>query len=527
MGYQQDGRDTSTINNLGLVPMVVEQTSRGERSYDIFSRLLKDRLVFVVGPVEDNMANLVVAQLRTGLAGSEFVTPQEMELISRISSEQRDIRYLTIPKDQFRSDLDIGEDAISEYYESNQAMFMTQESVDLEYIELTADQFVQPVAEDVLRQEYETEMSNYEYQEQRRVSHILLEQQQDESDADWQARADELAGELSGGADFTALARERSDDIGSSNNGGDLGFTSGDAFPEEMEQVISELALDEISAPLLTDAGIHLIKVTEIREAEAPSFEQLRFDLEQRVQAQEAQRELLRVIESLKDLAYNAEDLNQPASELDLEVSLAEGITRGQLDGLFAEPSLQSAAFSDEVLTEGYNSEVIELSGNRHVVLRVAAVTPAAQKPLQEVRGFIVDTLADQAAEQALTAAAEDVLARLRGGESVEAIALEQEYNWQVELGVKRDSNVIARELNQRVFTLPVPGEGESLFDFILTSNDEAQVVELFRVSPGSLESLSKTEKEQLQQRAVGQNAQLADEQFRRAIRERAEITTL
>ena len=52
-----------TINNLGMVPMVVEQSARGERAYDIYSRLLKDRIVFLVGPVEDHMANLVVAQL--------------------------------------------------------------------------------------------------------------------------------------------------------------------------------------------------------------------------------------------------------------------------------------------------------------------------------------------------------------------------------------------------------------------------------------------------------------------------------
>jgi len=58
-----DGQNTNTITSLGLVPMVVEQTSRGERSYDIFSRLLKERVVFAVGPIEDHMANLIVAQL--------------------------------------------------------------------------------------------------------------------------------------------------------------------------------------------------------------------------------------------------------------------------------------------------------------------------------------------------------------------------------------------------------------------------------------------------------------------------------
>ena len=63
MAMQYDGINANKINSLGLVPMVVEQTSRGERSYDIYSRLLKERVVFAVGPVEDHMANLIVAQL--------------------------------------------------------------------------------------------------------------------------------------------------------------------------------------------------------------------------------------------------------------------------------------------------------------------------------------------------------------------------------------------------------------------------------------------------------------------------------
>ena len=63
MPFQPDGRNSQIIENLGLVPMVVEQTSRGERSFDIYSRLLKERVIFVVGPVEDHMANLIVAQL--------------------------------------------------------------------------------------------------------------------------------------------------------------------------------------------------------------------------------------------------------------------------------------------------------------------------------------------------------------------------------------------------------------------------------------------------------------------------------
>ena len=58
-----DSISRDTPRGLGLIPMVIEQTARGERSFDIYSRLLKERVIFLVGPVEDHMANLVVAQL--------------------------------------------------------------------------------------------------------------------------------------------------------------------------------------------------------------------------------------------------------------------------------------------------------------------------------------------------------------------------------------------------------------------------------------------------------------------------------
>jgi ATP-dependent Clp protease protease subunit len=59
----QSGHTEWQPQGLGLVPIVIEQTARGERSFDIFSRLLKERVVFLVGPVEDHVANLIVAQL--------------------------------------------------------------------------------------------------------------------------------------------------------------------------------------------------------------------------------------------------------------------------------------------------------------------------------------------------------------------------------------------------------------------------------------------------------------------------------
>ena len=64
MHFSSDSKQGAlSAESLNLVPMVVEQSSRGERAYDIYSRLLKERVIFIVGPIEDHMANLIVAQL--------------------------------------------------------------------------------------------------------------------------------------------------------------------------------------------------------------------------------------------------------------------------------------------------------------------------------------------------------------------------------------------------------------------------------------------------------------------------------
>ena len=192
----------------------------------------------------------------------------------------------------------------------------------------------------MLREQFELTRDQYQYQAENRVSHILFEQAADEADDAFQARIAAAQQALAEGRDFAELAGEISADIGSAASGGDLGFTSGDAFPPEMEEAIAALEPGDISQPVTTDAGVHLILLTERRAGESVSFEELRPELEQTIQLSEARVSLLRTVEDLRDLAFNAEGLAGPARELSLAVTSAEGITRNPAEGLFANPRL-------------------------------------------------------------------------------------------------------------------------------------------------------------------------------------------
>ncbi len=469
---------------------------------------------------EDMMLN----QLRSGLAGSEFTTPSELAVNARVMTEQRDVRYFTIPLEKYTAAIDIDAAQVEAYYTDKQSDFRTPESVELDYIELSADAFAQPVEESAIVEAYELAKQDYQYQTENRVSHILFEAARE---GELEERIGEAQAQLAAGVDFAAVAGEFSDDVGSAGNGGDLGFSSGDAFPEEMELAIARLELNVVSAPVQTDAGTHLIMVTERREGEVASLEEMRGQLRDTIQAEEARIVLLRTVESLRDLSFNAEDLTGPAAELDLAVEKIEGVTRSHTDGLFANPSLLAAAFSEEVLEAGHNSEVIELGGSQFVVLRVRRYNTPQVKPLELVQDEIVAIITENNARAAVAAGAEEAVQQLRSGTTLEKLAQREGYEWQVELGAGRRNTVVPRAVLQRAFELPVPTSAQGTAEFIMTTTGDAQVFELVRVNVGRYDQLTEAEQQRLQQQVSTEYSNLVNTEFQRALRDNADITVL
>ncbi len=499
----------------------------GEFSPDMYRSLLSNAgfspASFKAGLKED----LILNQLRSGLAGSDFATPVELSLNARVSAELRDIRYFTIPLASFAAKTEVADEEISQYYEEHSDEFMTEESLLLDYIELNVGDFRQPVEESVVLEQYELEKDGYGYATENRVSHILFIKGDDESDEALQERiASALAG-LSAGKDFSELAGAVSDDIGSASTGGDLGFSTGDTFPEEMEVAIAKLELGEVSQPVETDAGTHIIKLTERRDGEMPTFEEMRAELTERIQLESARADLLSTTESLKDYVFNAEDLADPAEKLGLTVSRSEAVARSVQEGLFANASLLAAAFSEDVLEGGHNSDVIELSSDKYVVLHVHQHNPAKVKPLELVRDNIIARISHSTAVKAITSEADRAIAALHSGVGVEAFSNENGYEWQVELAANRVNALVPPTVLQRAFSLPVPSEGESVFDFVQAPGGDVMVLELFRVTPGEYASLAERQKLDLEAQLTGEFAGLVNVEFQGALRDRAEITTM
>ncbi len=469
--------------------------------------------------------DMLISQLRAGLIGSEFATPVELQLSARITAEQRDVRYLIIPHEKFLPQEDVDETRVAAYYADHEADFLTPESVDLEYITLSLDDFREPVDDTAIQEAYQAELANYQYQTENRISHILFVQGPDESDEQYAQRIASVQEKLSQGGDFAELAKSYSDDIGSAAKGGDLGYSSGEAFPEEMEKAIANLEVGQVSAPVKSDAGTHLIKVTERSKKDVPTLEEMRAELTERLQVEDARVRLVRAVEQLKDLSFNADNLSTPASEMGLSMQTADGITRTVTQEPFSAPAVLSAIFSDEVLSEGHNTDVIELGDDRFITLRVREHHQPQVQPLTAVRDQIVAAIRNQDMRDALAAEAKRLIDRLHSGVSMEALAKENGYEWRVELGADRRNTLLPAPVLQRAFELPAPQGQSSEFDSVSTVSADMLVLELARVTPGSLETLPPQARQALQQQVAREYGTIEDSEFGQALRDSADIT--
>ena len=488
-----------------------------------YRQLLSDQGYTPAGFQKALREDLLISQLRAGFASSEFATGLEVEQLGIIGDEQRDVRYMLLPLEAFRQEAAVSEEEILAWYEENQDRFVTEETVDLDYIELTPEDFIVPVEESRLREAFELDRDNFQVEQQRRVSHILFEPREDESDTALQERISSAQKRLESES-FDSVAGELSDDIGSASFGGDLGFSAGDVFPAAMETAIAALPEGQVSEPLQTDAGWHLILVTEIRAGEALTFAEMRSELENRIQQEAARIELVKTVEKLRDLVFNAEDLAGPAAELQLEVERSAAVTRRESEGLFADARLNAAAFSNDVLNEAYNSEVIELTPGQFVVVRVNSHALPEARPLAEVRAEVEASLADEQGRAAIRVRAEQLLAQLAAGNTIEDLARENGYEWQVGLALRRDNRTLPASVLRRLFQLPAPMEDESTFEFVQSAGGDIELFELVRVSPGQLANISDAERRRLQRQLQEELGRRADSAFQQGLQENAEI---
>ncbi len=466
------------------------------------------------------MANdLLIAQLRNGIAFSQFVTESELAMLAALIDEQRNFHYQMIPR-QSIADITLSPEAVEAYYNAHRENFKTEERLVLDYIELKVEDFYQPVAEQTLRDAHSKEMLSFNDNEERRVSHILLAPDQERSEQATEALASTLIEQLQAGVDFATLVERYSADVGSIPFAGDLGYTHGDTFPPAFEQAIFALDAGEMAEPVWTDAGLHIIKVTDRRANERPSFEQRRPFLEQQLQAAEAADHFFNTVEALQDLSFNADNLIDPADALDLSVTRTDWLARTSTQGIFAYPQVRQAVASDDVLLERYNSEVVELAPDHFIVLHVVDYQLPDVQPLSAVQALIEVQLLDEQAREQTQQRATDRLAQLQSG-------VQQATDWHRARDVQRNTAVLVDSaantaLLRAVFAMPA--DGLDRYAMIPLPAGDIALVQLDTIQAGDLTAMNKLERNALQQATFNNAVNQSVTRYQQALHREADI---
>lgn len=476
-------------------------------------------------------AQSIMSQLPSAVFQSSFATPSEMAHYVALQEQQRDFKVILVPTDIEAIDEEIPAEEIEQWYEQHPELFQSQEQVAIEYLELNSVEIATGTEpdEDFLRARFEQQKGRFVSPEQRRASHILIAVAPD-ADAAAKETARQTAAELAiraqSGEDFAALAREQSDDLGSAEAGGDLGWIEPGLMTELFEEALYALNLSNpISDPVQTGFGWHIIRLDEIQPSSGMSFEEARTVLIQEHQAEEAEREFLELADRLVDIIYeDPTTLESAALELGLEIQLAGPFGRAGGEGVAANPEVVAAAFSDVVLLQESVSDPVDLDDNHMIMMRLHEHLPATVRPLEDVRDEIVLELRTQRAQRAAEATAQAMLEALaEDGMDIDALAArEGQEVIAVEGATRRSFNPDASVVTN-TFLLHLDEDGSPL-SAVVESDDGYALVLVESVRAGQLDADAVLARQQYRRQLAKAAASAEAQGLVRQLRKSAEI---
>jgi peptidyl-prolyl cis-trans isomerase D len=438
---------------------------------------------------------MLIGQLRAGLAGSGFVTDAQVLAFARLEKQTRDFATLNIKADP--SAVKLTDDEVKAYYDEHAKEFMTPDQVIIDYLELKKSSFFDQVSvkDEDLQAAYQKEIANLS--EQRRAAHILIEVNDKTTEAQAKAKIEEVQARLAKGEKFEALAKELSQDPGSASNGGDLGFAGPGVYDPAFEKALYALNKDQVSEPIRTDYGFHLIKLLGVEAPEVPTFASLKDKLTRALKTQEVEQRFVEASKQLEDAAFEASDLAQPAQDLKLTVHTSKPFGREGGEGVAANRAVITAAFSPEVLDEGANSTAIELDPETVIVLRAKEHLKPSQLPLESVAAAIRMQLAKEHASADAKTRAEALIANLRDGKTPLGQAVDGQ-SWKVTEAATRGQEGVDPAVLQALFRMPKPAaKDKPTFASVTLADGSLVVVRLNGVN----EAAAPTEEEKAQYR--------------------------
>jgi peptidyl-prolyl cis-trans isomerase D len=462
-------------------------------------------------------------QLSRAVQASDFSLPEEVSLAHRLQGQTRNADYLIVDSAPFAASVELSDEEVQAFYDENISRFDTQEKVNLAYVTLAVEDLKADVSvsEEEIEQEYQDNIALYKTTEERRVSHILIEFGDDKDAA--KEKAESLLAEVEQGADFADLAEANSADTFSAENGGDLDFiTAGMMDPSFDEAAFAISNVGETSEVIETEFGYHIIKLTDMKPVETTPLAEVRDEIEAQLLTDKATDEFFALQSEMANLAFEVPDtLEDVAGAVNGKIKETGLVTASAVPAALNVPAVTSKMFDPDFIAEGLNSDVIELSNDEVVVIRVVGHEPQRTQALDEVRTQILAQLRARKAQEAAAEWADNVVEQVQAGESPELTIGDVTLEWQSKEAIARNSTELPRNLVDTVFTLSTE-EGNNLEVAKLGSGDVG-VVRLTAVNMP--EALGEEELDSLNQQLMTNYSQANYQSFVDSLRSAADVT--
>jgi peptidyl-prolyl cis-trans isomerase D len=457
---------------------------------------------------------LALDDLQNGLTNSAFYTPAEFRRYIELNAERRKIAFATFPVDSFLPEAKVTDTAVKSYYDSNKPQFMTPESVDLQYIDLTqADVAATVEVTDAdLHEYYEQNKDKFQTPEERRAQHILISIKDDTKVKEAQDKAQMVLQKLQAGGDFAKLAKEYSDDAGSKNSGGDLGWISRGMLKGAFEDALFSIkkAGGVYPQPVETKDGFHIIRLEAIRPGTVQPFDKIKDTLRKDYQSEQAQDEFADKANALADATFDAyNELDGVAKKMGLTVKTLKDFTRDGAPQTFSNSApIVKAAFDPGMVDSGKNSQLIKLSDTEVVVLRDTAHHKPMQQAFDQVKDKIEKQLERTAAEHLADEAAAAFEKAVDGGAKPADAAKAQGGKWAEPAWHHRNDNNVPGQLLSTAFGMSTPADDKPVRERVPLPNGDRAVLFVDAVEPGKPEDVPSDQRDKVLEQLAQQTGQ-------------------
>ena len=426
-------------------------------------------------------------QITQALVTSEFSLPYQESIFTALQNQQRDIRFATINAEQFKATIELTDEEVNDYYLANQSRFENQEQVKVNYITLDVSDIAKTIVltDADVEAYYQNNINQYREEEQRRVAHILIEIGDDEADA--KARAEALLVKINAGEDFATLAKENSADTFSGENGGDLDWIDAGVMDAAFDEAAFALTdVGSVSDVVKTEFGFHIIKLTDYKTEKVQSLDEVREELVAKAKKEKAQDKFFELQQEVARLSFEFPDsLDDAANAIDATVKTSNWLTRGTNAAPFDVSNVVETAFSDIVVSEQLNSDIVVVSDNLAIVMRLNEYQEASVKALTEVTGQIKAILIAQKASEKAQAVADELLVAFKAGTDITAQLTKIGATMEVKSSVTRTGSGLDASLARETFKLPRPSEGVVSATTVNLSNGNLALLEVQAVKVG------------------------------------------